>query len=210
MSLPDNSKPTGNRGIAQLIDELSAPDALVRERAAAEVFALGFARARQCVSPWLADADLADCFIFDEYGKHGRFPRATVGIAVEPARFARIRTGNGSPRLADVPRDLDVEEFEIRVGEIVHLDILTTRDRNADGAIARFLRKHGEGIQQIELNVHNVDRAMQFLRDRFGLAPVYAQAREGADGARVNFFLVPAQEGGKLLIELVEEPLARA
>jgi len=209
MSLPDNSKPIGNR-IDQLIDELSAPDALAHEDAAREIFAIGFARAKQSVSQWLADADLADCFIFAEYGKQGRFPRTTVGIAVEPPRFVRIRTANGSPPLADVPGDLDAEEFEIRAGDTVHLDVLTTRDRNAAGAIARFLKKHGEGIQQIELNVRGVGRATQLLRDRFGLAPIYPQMREGAAGARVNFFLVSAQDGSKLLIELVEEPPARS
>lgn len=209
MSLPENSPPTGNV-IAQLIDELSTSDARVREWAAAGIFALGFARAQQCVNGWLADPDLADCFVFNEFGSQGRFPRTTVGIAIEPSRFSRMRAANGSPNLADVPPDLDAEEFEINVGDWVRLDILTTRDRNADGAIARFLRKHGEGIQQIELNVRNADRAAQLLRDRFGLAPVYPQAREGADGARVNFFLVSAQESGRLLIELVEEPLAQA
>ncbi|MGH9575282.1 MAG: hypothetical protein ACRD40_17350 [Candidatus Acidiferrales bacterium] len=210
MSLPDNPKRVGNRVIAQLIDELCAPDARVRERSAAELFAVGFARAQQCVSGWLADSGVADCFIFNEYGNHGRFPRTTVGIAVEPSRFVQIRAANGAPHLADVPPDLDAEEFEIRAGDTVHLDILTTRDRHADGAIARFLRKHGEGIQQVELGVRSVARATHVLRDRFGLAPVYPQARAGADGARVNFFLVSAQVGGKLLIEIVEEPLAHA
>lgn len=209
MSPPDDLRLTGNR-IAQLIDELSATDTLVRGDAAREFFLLGFARAKQCVNGWLADPDLAGCFISSDYGKQGRFPRTTVGIAVEPDRFARIRAANVPPRLADVPPDLDAEEFEIRVGDRVRLDILTTRDRHADGAIARFLRKYGEGIQQVEMNVRNVARATQLLRDRFGLEPVYPQARDGADGTRVNFFLVSAQEGGKLLVELVEESPAHA
>src|SRR6185437_16956190 len=116
MSLPDNSKPIGN-SIDQLIDELSAPDTLAREDTAREIFAIGFARAKQSVSQWLADADLADCFIFGEYGKQGRFPRTTVGIAIEPSRFSRMRAENGSPNLANVPTDLDAEEFEINVGD---------------------------------------------------------------------------------------------
>jgi hypothetical protein len=35
---------------------------------------------------------------------------------------------------------------------------------------------------------------------------VYEATRSGADGTRVNFFLVPAAEGRKVLIELVEKP----
>jgi len=49
-----------------------------------------------------------------------------------------------------------------------------------------------------------VDRATQILRDKFGLAPVYPATRAGADGTRVNFFLVSAPGASKVLIELYE------
>ncbi|HKQ87233.1 MAG TPA: hypothetical protein VJS43_10770 [Candidatus Acidoferrales bacterium] len=206
MSLPDIPKADGKKSVAQLIDQLSAHDNAVREHAAREIFALGLARVEPGVRGWLADPDLADCFIFDLLDTGARFPRTTVGVAVEPGRFTQIRAACGSPHLADVPADLDAQEFEICIGGTVRLDILTTRDRDADGAMARFLRKHGEGIQQVELSVLNVDLATQLLRERFGLAPVYPESRAGADRTRVNFFLVPVQPGSKLLIELVEEP----
>ncbi len=205
MSLPDNSKPAGNNGLPQLIDQLSVHEKAVREQAARAIFVLGFARAVECVSGWLADPDVADCFVFDESGTGARFPRMTVGVAVEPERFAQIRAANGSPRLADVPPDQDAEEFEIQVGHDVRLDILTTPVPGAEGAMARFLRKHGEAIQQVELNVGSVDRATDLLRHHFALTPVYPKSRAGANGTKVNFFLVSAQESGKLLIELVEE-----
>lgn len=209
MSLPDNSNPAGKPSLARLIDRLSAHAKATREEAAREIFTIGFARATECVSGWLADPEIANCFVFGGQGTGPGFPRTTVGIAVEPGRFAQIRAANGSPRLADVPSDLDAEEFEIRVGDTVSLDVLTTRDSEADGAIARFLRKYGEGIQQVELSVRSVDRATQMLRERFGLAPVYPQARLGANSTRVNFFLVSAPESGKLLVELVEESAQR-
>ena len=46
----------------------------------------------------------------------------------------------------------------------VHLDILTTKAPGGNGAIARFLEKFGEGIQQVELDVTDVDRATEILR----------------------------------------------
>ncbi len=57
----------------------------------------------------------------------------------------------------------------------------------------------------------DIRRATQILRDQFGLEPIApdsesADARAGADGTRVNFFLVPVAEGRKALIELVETP----
>ena len=109
-------------------------------------------------------------------------------------------------RLAQAPPDQDVQEFELQFPHGVRLDVLTTRDPAGDGAIARFLSRFGPGIQQIECEVRDVTRAAQALRSRFGLDPVYPETRAGADGARVNFFLAPAAEGRKVLIELVEAP----
>jgi hypothetical protein len=101
---------------------------------------------------------------------------------------------------------LDAEEFELRFAADVRLDVLTTRDRQGNGAIARFLKKRGEGIQQVELLVNDLDRATNILRGQFGAAPVYAEGRRGADETRVNFFLVATPTSEKLLIELVELP----
>lgn len=132
-------------------------------------------------------------------------PRFIVGVAVEPANFERIRIANGSPPLADVPPDQDAIEFELQFENHVELDILTTKQPSGDGAIARFLRKFGEGIQQVEVYVRDADRATEILRTRFGQQPIYPETRAGANGTRVNFFLVTTPEGGKALIELVED-----
>lgn len=130
-------------------------------------------------------------------------PPFIAGIAVEPATFERIRAANGRPRLANVPPDQDAKEFELAIGA-GYFDILTTREPGGTGAIAKFLQKFGEGIQQIEVYVRDVERATQILREKFGVQPIYPNTRPGADGTRVNFFLAPAPEGKKALIELVE------
>jgi hypothetical protein len=54
--------------------------------------------------------------------------------------------------------------------------------------------------------VRDAARATELIRSRFALEPVYPEVRAGADGTRVNFFLAPAAEGSKILIELVEAP----
>jgi hypothetical protein len=127
-----------------------------------------------------------------------------VGIAVHPDHFERIRAANGSPPLADVPPDQDAREFELHFENHAALDILTARDPGGAGAIARYLQKIGEGIQQVEIYVRDVDRATQILRARFGFKPVYPATRPGAGRTRVNFFLVPPSPSQKVLIELVE------
>ncbi len=136
--------------------------------------------------------------------------RLTVGIAVLPETFEKIRAANGSPPLADAPADQDVLEFELEFAEsgmpYVRLDILTTKAPGGNGAIARFLEKFGEGIQQVEIDVTDVDRATEILRTRFKIEPIYPATRPGANGTRVNFFLVTAINNQKVLVELVEQP----
>ena len=111
-----------------------------------------------------------------------------MGIAVSPETFERMRAANGAPRLADVPPDQDAKEFELDFPHRVRLDILTTREPGGAGAIARYLQKFGEGIQQVEMHVRDADRTTDILRERVALAPIYSATRSGADGTRVNFF----------------------
>ena len=186
--------------LAALVRGLSAPDPANRERAAAEIFRRGRELARAAVMRWLSDPGFAANLVLGT----SKFPETTVGLAVTPQTFERIQAANGSPRLADVPPDQDAKEFELHFAQGVRLDILTTREPEATGAITRYLQKFGEGIQQVELLTRNVDAATEILRSRFGVQPLYPATRPGADGTRINFFLAALPEKGKILIELVE------
>ena len=186
--------------IASSIRELSDAGAEKRRAAAAALFQAGSDAIEALLRSWLADSGFSELVPRDSGGK----ARLTAGIAVEAAHFESIRAANGSPRLAEVPPDQDAREFELHFPGDVRLDILTTRDAGGDGAIARYLRKFGEGIQQVEIQVSRVARATEILGRLFGLPAVYPAPRAGADGTRVNFLLVPAPGGGKVLIELVE------
>ena len=180
---------------AEWIAQLADPDPARREAAAANLYAAGCAAAEPVLQRWRADAELATLFAGPP----------TVGIAVQPDTFERIRRALGSPRLADVPPDQDAREFEVQIGA-ARLDVITTRDEPhaPAGAIAKFLARFGEGIQQVEFPVRDVDRATALVRARDAIEPVYPATRPGADGTRVNFFLVPAGDK-KVLIELVEQ-----
>jgi hypothetical protein len=174
---------------------LFSADAAVRGAAAAGIYHQGVALAAPVVSSWSAHREF--------YSLVGGQP-VTVGLAVFPETFVRIQRANGNPHLARVPPDQDVEEFQLQFPTGISLDILTTRDPLADGALARFLKRFGEGIQQVEFRCLDVDRATAVVTENFGLAPLYPQARAGADDTRINFFLAPAATGGKVLIELYE------
>ncbi len=178
------------------ITNLGSADAAARVLSAAALYERGLELAGPILSSWLANREFSR-LVWEQ-------PLVTVGLAVAPATFARIKEANGNPRLARVPADLDVEEFELHFPTGISLDILTTRDPSGEGAIARYLKRFGEGIQQVEYRCTDVDRATAILKEGFGVEAVYPQARPGADGTRVNFFLVPAPDAGKVLIELYE------
>jgi hypothetical protein len=183
--------------LAQSIGDLSSPDESTRSAAATEVYRLGRASAGSAVSAWWSEGELATLLLDPN-------PVITVGLAVQRDTFSRILIAHGTPRLAQVPADQDAEEFELHFAEGKSLDILTTREPGGSGAIAKFLAKFGEGVQQVEYRCTNVDRATQILKEKLKVSAIYPETRAGADGTRVNFFLVPSPDGGKVLIELYE------
>lgn len=185
---------TANSG---LIANLASLDARARESAARQLHRAGAELAESVLRHWRNDSELA-LLLCDA--------PPIVGIAVRPEHFVRIRRVMGFPALAEVPPDQDAREFEVRLSG-VSLDILTVRSPDGPpGAISRFLEKFGEGIQQVEYLVTDVDRATERLRTHFNLPPIFPHTRSGANNTRVNFFLPGTPDGKRVLIELVESP----
>jgi len=182
--------------LSAAITDLSSGDAVMRAAAATEIYRRGRAPADRTVYRWWNNLEFAALF--------GANPVVTVGLAVRPTTFALIREANGAPPLSRVPPDQDAVEFELHFQNDVALDVLTTRDPEGQGAIAKYLAKFGEGVQQVEFRCANVDRATQILKEEFKISPIYPQTRPGADHTRVNFFLVPLPNGSKVLVELYE------
>ena len=189
--------------MSSAITNLSATEKSARVVAASEIYRQGRALADRAASRWWEDAEFAELLLSPK-------PIVTVGVAVHGETFAKIRVANGQPALAAVPREQDAEEFELHFGEGVELDVLTSREPAGQGAIARFLARFGEGVQQVEFRCLDVNRAMAIVRERFGVAPIYPEARAGANGSKVNFVLLPVPgmgaENAKVLIEVYELP----
>lgn len=72
---------------------------------------------------------------------------------------------------------------------------------DADGAVARFLKRRGPGLHHLAYRVTDIAAELDRL-DATGYQLIDRQARAGADGHRVAF-LHPRSTGG-VLIELVE------
>lgn len=188
---------TTNDALQRALDRMSSADPEVRMTAATEIHHIGRAVADHAVFPWWSDPELFSLL-------EGNNPLVTVGLAVTPQRFERIREACGTPRLADVPPDQDAREFELHLPGGLSMDVLTSKDPAGSGAIAKYLRKFGEGVQQVEFRCQDVDRATQILQQKLGIQPVYPETRPGADGTRVNFFLLSAPGMDKVLVELYE------
>jgi len=205
-----SSRGSAKEKLSKFIADLADANPEKRRVAAEVLFTAGCMLGREAVEKWTRDAFFREILLRDsarnaplDDGADGE-ARTTVGIAVAPETFTRIQAANGHPRLADMPQDPDALEFELHFSKPVRLDILTTKQPGGEGAIARFLAKFGEGIQQVEYEVLDVDRATQILAERFGVTAIYPATRAGANGTRVNFFLAPTGGGKKILIELVE------
>jgi hypothetical protein len=186
-----------NELLQRAIDGMSSPESETRTVSATEIYKTGRALADHAVYPWLGDKEFAALL-------NGSEPKMTIGLAVTPERFKEIHEASGLPRLSDVPPDQDALEFELHFPGGLSMDILTSKDPGGSGALAKFLKKIGEGIQQIEYLCKDVDRATQILKTKFNVSAVYPETRPGADGTRVNFFLVSAPDAAKVLIELYE------
>ena len=210
---PNPAPPQGSKYIQQL----AHTEPTQRLHAADFLFSDGKGRILAWLGNLIKDEEFQS-LIVQEHAEHPYAdsipsPKLTVGIAVYPETFNEIRAANGSPALADAPADQEVFEFELEFAgdhpQHPRLDILTTKAPGG-GAIARFLEKFGEGIQQVEVDVTDVDRATEILRTRFQIEPIYPRTRPGANGTRVNFFLVTTPTGKKVLVELVEQPIQPA
>lgn len=186
-----------NELLQRAIEGMSSGDAEVRTVSATEIYKTGRALADHAAYPWWSDEELAALL-------NGNEPKMTIGLAVTPARFKEIHEATGLPRLSEVPPDQDALEFELHFPGGLSMDVLTSKDPAGSGAIAKFLQRFGEGIQQIEYLCKDVDRAAQILKTKFNVPAIYPETRAGADGTRVNFFLIAAPDAGKVLIELYE------
>lgn len=70
-----------------------------------------------------------------------------------------------------------------------------------DSPIARFLDRHGPGVQQIAYEVADLDTACARLRAQ-GLRLLYEHPKRGTAGSRINF--IHPKDAGGILVELVE------
>lgn len=70
-----------------------------------------------------------------------------------------------------------------------------------DSPIAKFIDRHGPGLQQLAYRVSDLEAVSELLRAR-GLRLLYDNPRRGTAGSRINF--IHPKDAGGVLVELVE------
>jgi methylmalonyl-CoA/ethylmalonyl-CoA epimerase len=126
-----------------------------------------------------------------------------VGIAVRDLDAAIAfygRTFDLQVVHEEVNEEQGVREAMLAVGD-GETQIQLLAPLREDSAIARFLERSGEGIQQLAYGVENIDATSAELRAR-GVRLLYDEAKRGTGGSRINF--VHPKDAGGVLIELVE------
>jgi methylmalonyl-CoA/ethylmalonyl-CoA epimerase len=126
-----------------------------------------------------------------------------VGIAVadldEAIAFYRETFGVRSVH-EEVNEDQGVREAMLAVGDgATRIQLLAPL--SPQSPIARFLHRHGPGVQQVAFTVTDIESVSGILRER-GLQLLYDRARRGTSDSRVNF--IHPKDAGGVLIELVE------
>ncbi len=71
----------------------------------------------------------------------------------------------------------------------------------ADGPVAKYIEKRGQGIQHVAFRVENIDEALAELKEK-GVQLIDQQPRIGAGGAKIAFLHPKATNG--VLVELCQ------
>ena len=126
-----------------------------------------------------------------------------VGVAVadldEAIAFYRDTYGMTLAH-EEVNEEQGVREAMMAVGDSgSHIQLLAPL--SPESTIAKFLDRSGPGIQQMAYRVEDLDAVSATLRER-GLRQLYAEARRGTAGSRINF--IHPKDAGGILVELVE------
>jgi methylmalonyl-CoA/ethylmalonyl-CoA epimerase len=100
----------------------------------------------------------------------------------------------------EVNEDQGVHEVMMAVGDSGSC-VQLLAPLGPESSIAKFLDRHGPGLQQVAYRVDDVDATCAALRAR-GLRLLYDEPRRGTADSRINF--IHPKDAGGVLVELVE------
>ncbi len=125
-----------------------------------------------------------------------------IGIAVTDieSALAMYQALFDSPETEILEPDFLPLRAAIIVQGETHIELLQPTD--ADGDLARFIARHGEGLHHVALNVDDIDAKVEQLKAK-GIEMIDQVPRRGLTG-RIAFIQPSSTRGA--LIELVQPP----
>jgi len=127
-----------------------------------------------------------------------------VGIAVADLAEALAyyqRNFGGRLLHSEENHEQGVAEAMVAIGDQPGTVIQLLAPLTPDSTIARFIDRHGPGMQQLAFRTSDVRKAAEEAR-ALGIRTLYDEPKRGTKGALINF-LHPKDCGG-VLIELIE------
>jgi len=99
-------------------------------------------------------------------------------------------------------KEIETVDQELRIAIIAvggsKIELLEST--NPEGVIAKYIKRRGEGLHHLALEVSNIQKALEILRNK-GVPLIDEKPRPGAENTKIAF-LHPRET--KILIELVE------
>lgn len=99
----------------------------------------------------------------------------------------------------EVVEEQKVKTAFLPIGD-TEFELLESTD--AEGPIAKFIDKKGQGIQHIALRVDDIEKALDEMREK-GIRLIDEKPRYGAGGAKIAFLHPKSTQG--ILIELCQK-----
>jgi len=125
-----------------------------------------------------------------------------LGIAVKSIAAALpLYTEGLGLEAAGEPEEVPSERVRLVMLPVGSTRLELLESTAADGPIARFIERFGEGIHHVAVAVDDLEAVAARLRGR-GVRLVYDEIRVGAGGHR--FIFVHPKSAGGVLLELVE------
>ena len=100
-------------------------------------------------------------------------------------------------------RQENLGELKISFVPIGETNVELVQSTTAEGVMAKYVSKRGEGIHHLALEVENIDEALAELKAK-GVKLIDETAKPGAHGARIAFIHPKSTFG--VLLELCEYP----
>jgi methylmalonyl-CoA/ethylmalonyl-CoA epimerase len=124
-----------------------------------------------------------------------------IGVAVNSISAAKGFWSDALGLVFEGDETVEAQKVKTAFFPVGQSEVELLESTAADGPIAKFIEKKGEGIQHVAFRVENIEEAIAELKQK-GVRLIDESPRMGAGGAKIAFLHPKATHG--VLVELCE------